>query len=386
MRKKIDVVVRHFWPNKLTALPRTVYELSSILNSSYSTTIYTDKNSYLNTETKFRGLTLKPHTKLSLEEIGEESGIIHFFGSLTGAYFFLRSTNCKNASIIISLYSSKLGLHDISSLKFSDFLRDNGTRFLLNPLAGTFVPDFILKKALNRADRIIVNSYSHKSFYQRLLDNNVIRIPHGVDTKKFRPIPKEKARERIGLESSKNIILYAGHSYLTRGIDDVINATKLVSKKISNIHLVLLLNPMPDSPINFIRNLASKSLGDNVEIITKWTENIEDYYNAADVIALPYRCSAELPSYPFVLLEAMACARPVVTTRIGAIPEIISNERNGILINPKSPYTLANSIIRISKDDNFAKEIGRNARESVKALDWKIVARRLVEVYENATH
>ncbi len=386
MRKKIDIVVRHFWPNKLTALPRTVYEISSILNLSYSITIYTYKNFYLNTETKFRGLTLKPHTKLSLKKIGEESDIIHFFGSLTGAYFFLRSTNCKNASIIISLYSSKLGLHDISSLKFSDFLRDNRTRFLLNPLAGTFVPDFILKKVLNRADRIIVDSYSHKSFYQRLLGNNVIRIPHGVDTRKFRPIPKEKARERIGLESPKNIILYAGHSYLIRGIDDVIDAAKLVLKKISNIHLVLLLNPMPGSPINFIRNLASNSLGNNVEVITKWTKNIEDYYNAADVITLPYRCSAELPSYPFVLLEAMACARPVVTTRIGAIPEIISNERNGVLINPKSPYKLANSIIRISKDDNFAKEIGRNARESVKALDWKIVARRLVEVYENATH
>jgi glycosyltransferase involved in cell wall biosynthesis len=386
MRKKIDIVVCHFWPNKLTALPRTVYEISSILNSSYSITIHTDKNFYLNTETKFRELMIKPHTKLSLGEIGTKSDVIHFFGSLTGAYFLLRSMNYKKASIVLSLYSSKLSLHDISSLKFSDFLRDKRTRFLLNPLAGTFIPDFHLKKVLNRADRIILNSFSQKSFYQRLSGDNIIRIPHGVDTRKFRSIPKEKARERIGLDSSKNIILYAGHSYLIRGIDDVIYAAKLVSKKISNTHLILLLNSMPDSPINFIRNLASNSLGNNVEVITKWTKNIEDYYNAADVIALPYRCSAELPSYPFVLLESMACAKPVVTTRIGAIPEIVSNERNGILINPKSPYELANSIIRISKDDNFAKEIGRNARESVKALDWKIVARKMAKVYENATN
>ena len=143
---------------------------------------------------------------------------------------------------------------------------------------------------------------------------------------------------------------------------------------------------MPNSPINFIKNLGFKYLGKNVEIVTKYVKNIEDYYNAADVIALPYRCSAELPSYPFVLLESMACAKPVVTTRIGAIPEIVSNERNGILINPKSHYELANSIVRIAKDDCFAKEIGRNARESVKALDWEIVARRLTEVYENATN
>ena len=384
MKKKVDIVVRHFWPNKLTALPRTVHEISSLLDPYYSITIHTDKNSYLSNETKFRGLMLKPHTNLSLDEIGKESDIIHFFGSLTGAYFFFKSMNCKNASIIISLYSSKLRLHDISSLKFSDFLRDKRTRFLLNPLAGTFVPDFILKKTLSGADRIIVDSYSHKSFYQRLVGNNVFRIPHGVDTRKFRPIPKEKARERIGLDSSKNIILYAGHGYLVRGIDTLIYATRLLLKKSLDIYLVLLLNQMPNSPINFIKNLGFKCLGKNVEIVTKYVKNIEDYYNAADVLALPYRCSAEIPSYPFVLLEAMACARPVITTRIGAITEIISDELNGILINPKSPHELANSVIRIYKDENFAKEIGRNARESVKELDWKIVARRLVEVYENA--
>ena len=386
MKKKVDIVVRHFWPNKLTALSRTVHEISSLLNPYYSITIHTDKNSYLNTETKFRGLMIKPHTKLSLGEIGKESDVIHFFGSLTGAYFLLRSMNYKNASIVLSLYSSKLSLHDISSLKFSDFLRDKRTRFLLNPLAGTFIPDFHLKKILNRADKIILNSYSPKSFYQRLLGDNIIRIPHGVDTRKFRPIPKEKARERIGLDSSKNIILYAGHDYLVRGIDTLIHATKLLLKKSSDIYLVLLLNPMPNSPINFIKNLGFKYLGKNVEIVTKYVKNIEDYYNAADVIALPYRCSAELPSYPFVLLESMACAKPVVTTRIGAIPEIVTNEQNGILINPKSHYELANSIVRIAKDDCFAKGIGRNARESVKALDWKIIARRFAEVYENVTN
>jgi len=386
MKKKIDIVVRHFWPNKLTALPRTVYEISSILNSSYSITIHTDRNFYLKTETKFGGLMIKPHKKLSLEKIGKESDIIHFIGSLTGAYFLLRSMKYKNASIVLSLYSSNLSLQDISSLKFSDFIHDKRTRFLLNPLAGTFIPDFHLKKVLNRADRIILNSFSLKSFYQRLLGDNIIRVPHGVDTRKFRPIPKEKARERIGSDSSKKIILYAGHGYLVRGIDTLIYATKLILKKSSDTHLILLLNPMPNSPINFIKNLSFRYLGKNVEVVTKYVKNIEDYYNAADAIALPYRCSAELPSYPFVLLESMACAKPVVTTRIGAIPEIVSNEHNGILINPKSPYELANSIIRIAKDDCFAKEIGKNARESVKALDWKIVARRLVEVYENATN
>jgi glycosyltransferase involved in cell wall biosynthesis len=381
---KLDIIVRDFWPKRLTALPRAVYEISSRIPPCYQTCIHTDRNPYVESETKFGELLIKPHSNLTFNEVSRDSDVVHFFGSLIGAYNFLRLVKSKESLTIVSLYTSQLNWNDLLSLKFSDFFRDGRTRFLLNPLLSTLTPDFVLKGVLEKADKIIVNGLDSKAFYQNLvLGEKVIRIPHGVDIARFRPVCKENAKRSIGLDPSKKIVLYAGHSYLIRGIDDLIYSVKLVSKQIPDVFLVLLLNPMPNSPITFIRNLATKTLGSNVKVITRYVENIDDYFNAADIVALPYRCAGELPSYPFILLEAMACGKPVVTTRIGAIPDIIFNERNGLLTSPKSSGELAISIIRLLRDENLSKQIGSNARESIKEFDWNIVAKRLEDVYEN---
>jgi len=382
MKKKIDMLVRHFQPGKLSALPRTAYQLSLELRRFYSITINTN-NEYLKSEMNLNGLLLKPHTGLSIEKILSDSDIIHFFGSLIGAYSLLRSVKQKKQSIIISPYTSKLGWCDISYLKFSDFFIDYRTKCLSNPLLGTIIPNFFLKKELNKADRIIVASIRQKLFYQKLVGSKVIRIPHGVDTTKFKPIQKEKARKKIGLNSSKSVIVYAGHDYIIRGIDTLIYATELILKKYPDVLLVLIINPTCSRSINFINKLALR-LGSNVRVITKYVNNLEDYYNAADVISLPFRCSGELPPYPFTMLEAMACSKPVLTTRIGSIPEIISNKHNGLLVNnPNSYNELADSILYILKNDKFAENISKNARESIKEFDWRTVAKKIREVYEN---
>ena len=77
---------------------------------------------------------------------------------------------------------------------------------------------------------------------------------------------------------------------------------------------------------------------------------------------------------PIVLIEAMSLGTPVITTEVGEIPEIIQTGFNGILIPPKSPNFVAESIERILQDKIIAKKLSENARKSIYHLKWSSIS------------
>jgi len=383
----IGIIVRHFWYNELTLLSRTVYDISMrLIENKHKVTIITNiEGNYSGEVILDNNLTVKYVENIYDTLKTEKFDILHFYGSLLGAYILLNKV--ENQRLILNLYTSKVSIRDFGSFKLRDFIYDKRCIFSLNPVIGSFIPNYILRSKLNKCKRIIVESYRFKKFYSSIVNKNkVVRIPHGINFKKFAGAKKEDIENlKKGLGFSKNdfIILYFGHAYLLRGIDDLIFAMKMVKVKISNVKLLLILNKMPGSPMRRIKKLAFKNLPrESIKIIVKYVNNPEDYYGVADVITLPYRNSLELPEYPFVLLEAMASGRPIVTTKIGAIPEIIKNKYNGLLVSPKQPEKLADAVIKLLNDQKFALNLGKNAQKSVKIFDWDNVSKKVLKIYE----
>jgi glycosyltransferase involved in cell wall biosynthesis len=69
-----------------------------------------------------------------------------------------------------------------------------------------------------------------------------------------------------------------------------------------------------------------------------------------------------------VVLEAMACGRPVIGTRVGGIPEMIEDEITGLLVSPGDPNGLAESLLRLLEDPKLAEAMGRRGRAKVESL------------------
>ena len=87
--------------------------------------------------------------------------------------------------------------------------------------------------------------------------------------------------------------------------------------------------------------------------------------------------SVTVECFPIALLEAMACARPAVCTAVGGIPEMINNGETGYLVPPKDPQQLADRLVRLLRDPQGARRMGRAARDRVEAefdLDRSIAA------------
>jgi glycosyltransferase involved in cell wall biosynthesis len=83
-----------------------------------------------------------------------------------------------------------------------------------------------------------------------------------------------------------------------------------------------------------------------------------------DVAVLP----SETESFPFVILEAMACRRPVIATNVGGIPDIVDDGNTGILVPPKDSDKLAEAIIKLLKDKELRERMGDAGRERFERL------------------
>ncbi len=127
----------------------------------------------------------------------------------------------------------------------------------------------------------------------------------------------------------------------------------------------LTLTLVGDGPLRKGHETLAQELGLNGSIsFLGWKDRAEvgDLLRQCDLFVLPSR------SEPFgiVIIEAMACGKPVVASAVGGIPEIIQQGENGILVEPDDPAALADAIIRVLEDEGLRSRIGRNGVETVR--------------------
>ena len=158
-------------------------------------------------------------------------------------------------------------------------------------------------------------------------------------------------------------LLFAGHLYREKGIYELVSACK----SIPNIHLTMMGKGTPD----VISDLKLKAGGDCDNWLT-----ILGGRPMNEVYSAMLSCSVfVLPSYsegfPNVILESMACGCPIITTDVGAIPEMLdvnSGSVYGICIKPKQIEELKNAIVKMLDDKEYAALCGHNAQHRVNSI------------------
>jgi len=108
--------------------------------------------------------------------------------------------------------------------------------------------------------------------------------------------------------------------------------------------------------------------------LTGFRSDIPNLMRCADIGVL---CS-ETESAPLTLLEGMSTGLPMISTKVGGVPEIIQDGKNGLLIPSKHPEELAEAILQLYKDQKLRRRLGENARKTV--LE-KYTAEKVVNQY-----
>jgi glycosyltransferase involved in cell wall biosynthesis len=123
----------------------------------------------------------------------------------------------------------------------------------------------------------------------------------------------------------------------------------------------------------------------NVEVISDALDQNEliKYLNRASLVVLPFRFWPQVEC-PLTILEAMSMEKTVVTTNVGAIPEIIDNWNNGIMVPPRDSMQLAKVVTRLMENRALSHRIGIQARAHVERFyDWNKIVNATLTVLEN---
>ena len=168
----------------------------------------------------------------------------------------------------------------------------------------------------------------------------------------------EKAAKSSGrILQAKNIVGTIANFYPTKGLEYLIGAADYFN---DNEDLVFFIIGDGELRPELEKMIREKGLERKVFLLGQ----IPDAYrflSAFDVFVLP----SVKEGFPWVLIEAMSAKLPVIATDVGAVPEIIDDHKNGLLVKPKSPDGLADKIKEVLENDHLRNELGIQAHQTV---------------------
>lgn len=244
--------------------------------------------------------------------------------------------------------------------------------------AGFSVIRQLLRYTLRKATKVIAVCQALKEAMISLgiPEEKIVVVPNGVDMAKFYCIPKEKARQQLGLPATKKIILSVGNLIPRKGFDLLIKAVDMAMKGSDHQQLQLIIVGEGPSRQDLDNLAASIGRKDAVLFVGAVPHNeLYLWYSAADCFSL----ASSREGWPNVVLESLACGTPVVATDIWGVPEVISTGAVGILTR-RTEYAIAEGLsVALRKKWSVDELIGHAVKYS-----WMRSAAGVRRVFENA--
>jgi glycosyltransferase involved in cell wall biosynthesis len=210
-----------------------------------------------------------------------------------------------------------------------------------------------------------------------LLQNHPVQvIPYGLDTDVFRPMPQAAAREVLGLDPSRRVILFGAHFATERrkGGHVLLEALARLSAEARASTELLVIGRESDR------------LRTALPLPARWLGSVTDdrllagIYAASDVFVLPTLAD----NLPLGVMEAMACGVPVVSSDVGGVRELVRHGETGWLTPAGDGAALAAGLETVLRDSELRARMGAQARAIVEAEHTLArQARQYLELYRS---
>jgi len=320
-------------------------------------------------------------------------GVVSAFDDLLASLEILRRARFLNVDLVHVLNMNKeafLTIRYISRFKLPVLLHFFHSSFVLRDDV-FLIRKLVFKTGLySRGNNhvLTVNRSMLHYFVEKIRLNPklVHYAPYPVDTDRFKPLDKKRQlREKYALSPDRPTVVYVGSLAPSRGIINLLKSVPYWTKSMPNA-LLFVSHPRRQGEEVYERYvqhmIRSLKLQENV-VVQGPCRNIEEVYNLADLVALPF-IRPYWVDPPLVLLEAMSCGSTVVTTPVGAISEVVESNEDGVFADFQEPCLLGKTIVRLLEDPQTSLTIGRKARGRVlKENSYEAVGSNLGKIYDS---
>ncbi len=214
-----------------------------------------------------------------------------------------------------------------------------------------------MERLVGKADAVSAsNRFLQNKFGGSLLPH--CRDTSVLDPQKFNP---DETKEKLGLTGRK-ILMFLGTPRPHKGVDDLLAALKMIDNPDLRLIVIGVENEQ-----EFLRGVDG-AIRDRVVVFPKISfDKLPEYLSAADILAVPQRKTSDsIGQMPAKIFDAMAMAKPILTTRVSDIPEVLGD--CGYLVDPGEPSQLASAIQYILSHPDEAHGKALAARERCRQM------------------
>jgi N-acetyl-alpha-D-glucosaminyl L-malate synthase BshA len=250
----------------------------------------------------------------------------------------------------------------------------------------------VVKHTVEMADGVTAVSefLKNKAHNELGIEREIVVIPNFVDIRRFKHIngtrlmvesgcvSVRKGEEAKELDPESKILLHASNFRKVKRVTELIDVMRIVVDHYPKARLIIA----GDGPtrIEVERKIEALDLCDNVHLLGV-KSNMQEIMCSADVFLL----NSTLEGMPLVLLEAMSCSLPVVTTPAGGIPELVRPGKDGLVTRGFEADEFAQAIIEILEDDSLRSKIGKAGRKRVEeSFSSDVIVSKYEAVFEQA--
>ena len=238
-------------------------------------------------------------------------------------------------------------------------------------------------KVYSLADRIIVQAENNMIRFRELFPNlikKVTMIPHGNFFEYAEIVDKRKAREHLGIDNDKFVLLFFGQIKKVKGVGVLLNAFSKIFKKYPNMQLIIAGSVWKDDFFSYQEIIDKNNMSSSVRTDIRYIpdDDVKYYYSSADVCILPY-----LDVYQSGVIQlSYAYKKAVIATNIGAFREVVINEKTGFLCNVNDPDDLSCAIEKAYNERKNLKDMGCEGYNYIsEKYSWDKIADKVYEEY-----
>jgi len=225
----------------------------------------------------------------------------------------------------------------------------------------------LAKNSLKNADYVIATSKKDSKLFSKIVHRGKMNVIYpGVNWDQLSKMKHGK---------SKNTLLYVGRFVENKRLDRMLHVISKLATKVTDVKLLLVGEDWGEKRklLGIIRKLGLK---DNVNFVSG-VKNHYRYFSKANAFLL----SSEYEGFGISVIEAMASGLPVVVNDIETMHEIVTNGKNGYIVDFNDYRKVSDILLKLLENGNVQRRLGENAKLSAKRFDWDVIVDEIENVY-----